>query len=86
MDLSLLTTTFASLISNEARYADEWFVMIAIILMWLKLVSYFRLWDKTRYLIRTILEITRDMAPFLLIFLVMLICYACVLAASFPGK
>ena len=86
IDMGVLLCLIGSVVSELLSSPETWFMVVCLILMWTKLVSYFRLWDSTRYLIRTILEIIKDMGPFLLIFLVMILCFACALASTFPDE
>jgi WD40 repeat protein len=42
-------------------------LLLLILLVWLRFISYFRIFNKTRYLIRMIREVISDMVPFLLV-------------------
>ncbi len=86
IDIALVVTYLGSFAANEASSSEDWFIVFCLIMMWVKVIAYFRLWDSTRYLIRSIIEIVKDMVPFLLVFLVMLLCFSCTLAASFSGQ
>lgn len=42
-------------------------LLIMVLLVWFRFISYFRIFNKTRYLIRMIREVIHDMVPFLLV-------------------
>ena len=68
LDLARITCTFVYLgfcWSGEESIALS---QILTILYWIRAVTYFRIFDKTRYLIRMIIETFVDIVPFLLIF------------------
>jgi hypothetical protein len=54
---------------------------MAIFLNWTRMISFYRLFSDTRYLIRMIIEIIKGMLPFLIIFLSFVIALTFAIAA-----
>lgn len=76
-------SVFAAGSSIEDSIALEWPVMIGILLLYTRALSYFRLWGRTRHLIRSITETFYDMVPFVIIMIVLTCCYASAYMACF---
>jgi hypothetical protein len=62
----LMNKAFFNGLSDEF---ETFCLTMAILLNWLRMISFYRLFSGTRYLIRMIIEIVKGMAPFLVIFL-----------------
>ncbi len=76
-------SVFASGSSIEADITLEWSVVLGILLMYSRAISYFRLWGRTRHLIRSIVETFFDMVPFVLILIVLIFAFATAYVACF---
>ena len=50
------------------QMAQDVFLVLIQIVMWTRLVGYFRIFDRTRYLIHLLLKVMTDLGPFLIIF------------------
>ena len=61
----------------------QWPVVVGILLLYTRGISYFRLWGRTRHLIRSITETFYDMIPFVLIMIVLVAAYATLYVACF---
>ena len=68
IDVSRIVSTYTYLIYCWTNSNSIPLNQILTILYWARAVTYFRIFDKTRYLIRMIIETFLDIVPFLLIF------------------
>ena len=57
--------------------------MLGILLLYTRALSYFRLWGRTRHLIRSITETFYDMVPFVMIMIVLTFAFASAYVACF---
>lgn len=83
MIICCLIAIFVSGSSAEDDIALQWPVVIGLLLLYTRLLSYFRLWGRTRHLIRSITETFHDMIPFVLIMVVLLFAFASAYIACF---
>lgn len=54
----------------------RWTVVLGLLFLYSRSISYFRLWGRTRHLIRSIVETIVDMVPFVLIMIVLIFAFA----------
>lgn len=64
----------------------EWPVMLGILLLYFRALSYFRLWGRTRHLIRSITETIYDMVPFVMIMVILIFAFASAYIACYEPK
>lgn len=76
IDFSQLLTTH-----QFDSYSDSVLITLTIV-SWTRSIAYFRIFERTRYLIRMILEIIRDMVPFLWILITATFAFAMVFYIS----
>jgi hypothetical protein len=74
IDFSRVILSFAYLIAvfSDGDTDDEDLRLVfslAVLLNWTRIIGFYRFFNPTRYLIRMIIEISKGMVPFLLIFL-----------------
>ncbi len=60
--------------------------MIGLLLLYTRAISYFRLWGRTRHLIRSITETFYDMIPFVMIMIVLTLAFASTYIAAFEPE
>jgi hypothetical protein len=65
--------------SEEKSFIEGFTLTIIILLSWIRGLAFFRIFRRTRYLVRIILEVFIDVVPFLLV-----LCY-CILSFAFVG-
>ncbi|OMJ79063.1 hypothetical protein SteCoe_21010 [Stentor coeruleus] len=68
MDVARIILSYVLIIYQQNENESVILEQILTILYWARAVTYFRIFDKTRYLIRMIIETFSDIVPFLLIF------------------
>ena len=85
-DIGMLLFTLLALYLPSHSDEKSWFFMLALLLMWIRFVSYFRIWGQTRHLIRAITETISDMVPFLLVLLMLIFCFTSAWMACFPEE
>ena len=84
-DVGMLVFSFLAIyLPTEDQNAISWFYMLTVLLQWIRLVSYFRIWGRTRHLIRAITETISDMIPFLCVLLMLIFCFTSAWLACFP--
>ncbi len=85
-DLGMLLFTLLALFPppGVGHEGESWLFVIAVLLVWTRLLSYFRLWGRTRHLIRAITETISDMVPFLCVLLVLVLSFASAWVTCFP--
>lgn len=64
----ILYTHAAVSLANANRVAEDVLLMLLTLVMWTRLVGYLRIFDGTRYLIHMIIEVIKDLGPFLILF------------------
>lgn len=66
---SVLTLIYLSMYENNSAPEDQrWVLSAANLFIWIRLMSWFRLYSPTRYLINMILDVLQAIKPFMLIF------------------
>ena len=50
----IICSLLAIYLPSDKQQAVSWFYVITVLLQWIRLVSYFRIWGRTRHLIRAI--------------------------------
>lgn len=86
MIICAVIAVFVSGSNIEHEIALEWPVVIAILLLYARSISYFRLWGRTRHLIRSIVETFIDMVPFVMILIVLIFAFATAYIGSFEPE
>ena len=56
-------------IAGADSYTLDVMLSLVTVIAWIRIVGYIRMFDRTRYLIHMIIEVMKDMGPFLLIFI-----------------
>ena len=64
-------------VSKESGFELYTYYTLALlmIMVWLRLISYLRLFSKTRALIRLVVEVTKDMGAFAIVLLMACLCF-----------
>lgn len=82
-----LTAMYLALYRTDSESEDRKVILaFANFACWLRVVGYFRIFEPTRYLIRMILEILKDMTAFVIILTTFIIQSALCLMALQPGE
>lgn len=63
-------------VSASATDNLKWPIVLGLLFLYSRSISYFRLWGRTRHLIRSIVETIIDMVPFVLIMIVLIFAFA----------
>ena len=74
--LSIFCVLFSVIGSTSSHLRLQWTVVLALLFLYSRSISYFRLWGRTRHLIRSIVETIIDMVPFVLIMIVLIFAFA----------
>ena len=86
-DLGAIACCALSVLADDLSYEDDitmqWPIVIGLLLLYTRAVSYFRLWGRTRHLIRAITETFNDMIPFVLIMIVLVLAFGSAYVACF---
>ncbi len=79
-DLGIIFCCLSSVLISGTSYEDDvilaWPVMLTILFLYTRAISYFRLWGRTRHLIRSITETFHDMVPFVMIMIILMFAFA----------
>lgn len=73
---SLLFVIYSILIWNEVIPNESDFLVVIIIASWIRGITYFRIYNKMRYLINLIFEVVKDLPAFLTIFIYAVIAFS----------
>lgn len=84
LDLSrnILIWVYISMLILDQDFDKLETLSIITLIAWLRVVGYFRIFDRTRYLINMILEVIKDMVPFLVIMVVSTLAFGLVFYIS----
>ena len=72
-DLGGILCCFLSIFASESA---RWPIVIGLLFLYGRSISYFRLFDSTRLLVRSVKHILRDIAPLVLVLIVLILAFA----------
>jgi|Transcript_35975 hypothetical protein len=72
--------------SDSNRDFEDWILTIVTMFSWNRVLSYYRIFKETRYLIRMILEICYDMFAFVSILLTTIFALSLIFYISYEGE